>query len=832
MAIRSAWKQLIREWRSGELYVLFFSIVIAVAAVGSVSFFTDRIQRALESQANELLGADLLLNSDKSFDSTYLEKADALNLDVVSQLSFPSMVMSENGGNLAWLKVVEEKYPLRGELGISKAPFAPEFKTKDIPQSGQIWLEPRLLTALNIKVGNSITLGAKTFVVSALIVTEPGRGGDLFNVAPRVLMNMIDLDETQLIQPGSRARYSLLVAGESGSVKEFETFVKAKAEFGVTAQGISDARPEIRVALNRANQFLGLAALTSVLLAGVAIALAAKRFAQRHLDHCAILRCVGATQAYILKIYVWQIILMGLFASLAGAIIGYFAHEILINMLGSLVGVDLPSPGVMPVAFAVATGMITLFGFALPPIVALKNVPALRVIKRDLGSINVSSFLSYSLGILALSFIMIMQAGDIKLGIYMVVGTLLAILVLVIVAYSLLALIRRLPVRSHSPAYLGLRNLVRRSSSSIVQIIAFGLGIMALLILTVIRGDLLDEWQASIPDDAPNRFVINISPNQVDSMKAFFQSRNGDAPNFYPMIRGRLVGINEEVVTRESFENQRAKQMLSRELNLSWAGSMSPRNKLLEGDWWTESDYGKQLVSVEKSVAENLNVSIGDKLKFKVADQYFEAKIASIREVDWNSFNANFYVLAVPGLIDDLPTTYMSPFYLSEEKYEQLNALVSEFANITVIDVAAIMTHVRQIINRVTLAVEYVFLFTLLAGLMVLFAGIQSTLDERMVENAIMKTLGGKRKQLLSVLWAEYICLGALAGAIAAIMASIVALVVSHYVLKMPLHWNLSLWLYGMLGGAIGVSIFGVLGSRSAIRQPPISVLKKVSLTN
>ncbi len=831
MIILQAWKQLVREWRSGELYVLFFSIVIAVAAVSSVSFFTDRVQRALGSQANELLGADLVLNGSNEFDADYFEQAEQLGLSVVKQVTFPSMVMSDNGSHLAWMKVVEQGFPLRGQLGISDGLFKPEVKTNEIPAAGQVWIEPRLLSALKLNINDTLHIGALALRVTALVTSEPGRGGDMFNIAPRVLLNYQDLVATQLIQAGSRVRYTLLIAGDERAVATFQTFVREQNAFGVSMQDVRDARPEVKVALSRAEQFLGLAALTSVILAGIAIALAAKRFAQRHLDHCAILRCVGATQSYILKIYLWQIVFIGLLASLTGAAVGYFAHELLINMLGSLVGVNLPGAGFSPVIFAMATGLVTLAGFALPPIIALKNVPALRVIKRDLGNINASRILSYGLGIGALSFIMIMQAGDIKLGIYMVAGAIGAVVVLIACAYLLLFMVRQYRPKVSSPWYIGLRNLVRRSNSSIIQIVAFGLGIMALLILAIIRGDLLDEWQASIPSDAPNRFVINISPDQVPAMRVFFQENVSKVPELYPMIRGRIIAINEREITSDSYEDQHAKQMLSREFNLSWAEALATSNTIVEGEWWQAKQFDAPLASIEKSVAENLKIKIGDNLRVKVAEQIFTAKVASIRDVDWGSFGANFYVLTTPGLMRDMPTTYMTPFFLADDQYEVLNKMVERFNNVTVIDVAAVMSQVRMIINRVTLAVEYVFMFTLLAGVMVLFAGIQSTLDERMVENAIMKTVGGKKKQLLQALWAEYLCLGALSGLIAALLATIVSWVIAHFILKMPMPLNFSIWIYGMLGGAIGVSIFGVLGSAAAIKQPPMQILKKISLS-
>ena len=493
---------------------------------------------------------------------------------------------------------------------------------------------------------------------------------------------------------------------------------------------------------------------------------------------------------------------------------------------------ELPPPSYSPVVFALLTGMVTLIGFALPPILALRRVPALRVIKRDLGSVDSSRVVSYLLGVTALALIMVMQAGEFKLGIYMVVGVLTAIAILALFALALLYVIRFFKANYHQAWLFGLRNLVRRPMSSVIQIIAFGLGIMALLVLTVIRGDLLDEWQASIPDDAPSRFIINIHPAQVNAMEAFFDKNNIKTPHFYPMIRGRLVTINGVSVDKENFESQQAKQMLSREFNLSWAEVMDADNKILQGKWWTKAELSDALISIEKSVATNLNIELFDKLKFKVGDQFFEASVTSVREVDWGSLKANFYVIGTPGLLKDFPTTYMAPFYLSTKQFTFLNDLVAQFNNVTVIDVAAIMMHVREIIQRVTLAVEYVFLFTLLSGVMVLFAGIQATHDERMVENAIIRTLGGRKKQLLQSLWAEYLCLGGLAGVVAALLATVISLVLSHYVLKMPLHWNYSVWLYGFFGGAIGVGLFGVVGSLQVIKQPPLVTLKKVVISN
>ena len=822
--------QLKREWRAGELYVLFLALVVAVAAVTSVNFFTDRVHRALKTQANELLGADLVLSSDQRLDVKYINKANELGLKRVRQISFPSMVLSDSANQLTWLKVVDPGFPLRGKLGISDKLFAPEKQVKHIVEPGKVWVEPRLITAMGIKIGDHIQIGEKQFMVDAILSSEPGRGGDMFNIAPRVLMNYADIASTKLIQPGSRVRYSLLLAGDLEKIKTYRSFVTAENETGIRIQGVEDARPEIRQALSRAEQFLGLAALASVILAGVAIALAARRFANTHLDHCAIMRCVGATQRMILQIYFLQILFIGLIASAIGVAVGFVFHQLLIETLGSLVGVTLPMPSAMPAFFGAATGMVTLLGFALPPIIALKSVPALRVLKRDLGIVNLPGIFNYLMGILALAIVMVWQSRDVKMGLYMVAGALLTIVVLALVALVLLFVLRLFRQWYQTPALFGLRNLTRRPAATVVQMVAFGLGMMALLVLTLIRGDLLDQWQASIPDDAPNRFVINIHPDQVDDLKDFFKRQNYPVPEFYPMVRGRLVEINEQPISEDTVSSRGAKQLLSRELNLSWATNLANHNKVIEGQWWSvgaDSTIESQF-SIEKSVSENLNIKLGDRLKFKIAGQYVEAKVSSVREVDWGSFRANFYVIASPGLLDDMPATYMSPFYLPPDKFELLNKMLAEFANVTVIDVAAVMSHVRQIINRVTMAVEYVFLFTLVSGLMVLLAGIQSTHDERTLENAIVRTVGGSSRQIYRSLIMEFVSLGVLSGLVAALLATVIGAVLAHFVLKTPVDISESIWLIGLLGGGLGVGVAGLLGSRRAVTQPPMVVLKSL----
>ena len=827
---KMAMRFLRRDWRSGELSVLVSAILIAVAAVTSVGFFTDRIHLALQQQANELIGADLVLSSDHPLDEKYRREAEALKLNVSQNVSFPSMAVSEEGNQLGSLKAVDQDYPLRGNLRTADELFAPDKVARGVPELGTVWLEPRLFGGLKIKVGDNIGLGALDFKVTAILSSEPGRGGDIMAIAPRILINQEDLAATQLIQPGSRVSYSLLVSGEQDAIATYRRFAEENEERGVRIQGIEDSRPEIRTALARSQQFLGLAAVTSVILAGVAIALSARRFARRHLDHCAIMRCLGAQQVAVTQIFFIQMLVLGVLGSVAGCIVGFFTHQLLVSALGSLVGVSLPMPGVTPGLLGIATGLVTLLGFSLPPLMQLNKVPALRVLRRDLGALKAPGALTYLLGIAVLGGLMILQAGDIKMGVYIVAGTAIALLFLAGVAFLLVRSLKVGRERAGGSWLYGMTNIARRPAASVVQVVAFGLGIMALLLLTIIRGDLLNDWQDSLPADAPNRFIINIPADNVEPMQNFFRQRQMPVPELYPMIRGRLLSVNDKDVSPENYGNERAQRLAEREFNLSYAANMAEDNVLVEGEWWSEADVGKPWLSVEEGIAKTLGLKLGDVLVYDVAGESFRGEVVNIRKVNWDSFRANFFVLANPGLIDHLPTTYMTPFFLPAEKYKLLNELAERFPSITVFDVASIMSHVRGIIARVSMAVEYVFAFTLLAGLMVLYAGIQSTHDERLLENALLRTLGAQKKQITQVLLSEFVMLGVLSGILAAIIASVMALVIAKYVLNMPLYFNSWVWVMGVVGGGVGVGIAGLWGSRGVVNKPPLQTLRKISL--
>ncbi len=827
MPILLSLRMLMRDWRSGELRVLTLALLLAVAGITSVGFFTDRVRLALERQAGDLLGADLVLTSGQPIVEAVAAPASA-GLRRARSVEFPSMAISAEGSALASLRAVSAGYPLRGALRISAARFAPDLPATAGPAAGTVWVESRLLDLLDVEVGDELTLGDADFRIAAVLTSEPlaNGGGMLFGVAPRILFNLDDLDRTGLVQPGSRIRYRYLFAGEPAEVERFRREAEQRLATGERIERVEDAQPQVRTALERARSFLSLAALVSVLLAGVAVAIAARRFISRHLDGCAVMRCLGARQSVILRLYGLQLLWLGLTAAVLGSTLGYGAQYGLERALGGMVGMALPAPSLQPLLLGCATALITLLGFALPPLLHLRKVPALRVMRRELGGMSGAGFFVYAAGAVAIAALVLWHSADPRLGGYVLAGVLLALVALAALALALLALLRLIYPRLDASWRFGLLGLIRRPGTAVVQLMAFGLGLTILLLLVLVRGDLLAEWERGLPQDAPNRFLINIQEGQIEPLRAFFAERGDEAPTLFPMVRGRLTAIGDRPVVAEDYEEDRARNLLRREFNLSWATAMQEDNRIVAGRWWDENG-GAAEVSVEQGLAETLGIALGDRLVFAIAGAEVTVTVSSLRTVEWDSFRVNFFVIAPPGVFDDHPVSYISSLYVPADGYGMLNDMVRAFPNVTVLDVAAIMDHVRGIMERVASAVEYVFIFTLLAGLLVMYAAVHATLDERIRETVLLRTLGASRAQLLRGLIAEFVTLGLLAGLAAATMASLLGYLISTQVLDLRYTPGWELWAVGALAGALGVGVAGLAGTRFVLDTPPARVLRE-----
>ena len=824
--LRLAMRMLARDWRAGEQRLLALALVVAVASVTTVAFFADRVGRSLTREASQLLGADLVVVSDKPLADRFAQKARDLGLFATNAVRFPSMVQFSGRTLLSEVKALAPGYPLRGKLRIRSSGAGKDFEPGNIPSPGEVWVDERLLRRLDLKIGERLGLGDREFTVTALVSEEPESSAGFINLGPRLMMNAADLPSTGLIQSGSRVSYRLFVAGSAAAVASFRDFATQAVGPGQRVEDIRDARPEIKAALERAERFLGLSALMTVILAGVAVALAARRYLQRHLDACAIMRCLGAGQGLILALHVSQFVMIGLIAGVVGCAVGFACQFVLAAVLAPVVSVTLPAPGLRPLVQGMVAGFVMLLGFALPPLIALKNVPTLRVLRRDLSAPDSTGISAYLLAAAAVAGLVLWQAQELRLGLYVlggIVGTAAACAALTLLVLQLLSSLGR---GAGLNWRFGVANLRRHRAGSLVQVTALGLGLMALILLTLVRAELLDTWRNSLPADAPNRFLVNIQPDQLQAVTQFFADNGVAPPQLSPMVRGRLVEINGKPVSSRDYVDDRARRLVDREFNLSWTQSMQPGNPVVAGRWFDKDDTGKPVLSVEEGIAKTIGVNVGDSLTYDIAGSRLTAKIVSLRKVAWDSFRVNFFVVAPPGVLEKFPASYVTSLHLPAQRSALMDELVRRFPNLLVIDVAAVLAQVQRMMDQVVRAIEFVFLFSIAAGLLVLFAALATTHDEREFDAAVMRTLGASTRQLRAVQAAEFALIGALAGLLAAIGASAIGYVLAEKVLNLPYVINPWVWLAGLLVGSAGVTVAGLLGTAKVLRTPPMQVFR------
>ncbi len=825
-AWRLALRLLRRDWRSGELYLLSAALVLTVAAITAVGFFTDRIEGAMQRQGGELIAADLAIDASTRIPDDIAAEAKRRGLRTARTLTFRSVVLAGDESQLVQVKAVDDAYPLRGELRLQDAAGGSERPADGTPASGRAWIEERLLYVLGAELGASVRLGERDFDMSTLIAYEPDRGGNFFQIAPRVMIAMDDVAATGLVTEASRVRHRLLVAGDIAAIDDFSAWAKARLPANAGLVDAREARPEFESAVDRASRFLHLAALTTLLVAGAAIALASRRLVERQTDAVAIMRCLGAPRHLLTRVFALRLLVFGLLASLLGCLIGYLGQQGLIVLLEDWFGNDLPAATLKPVGVGVGTGLVALAGFALPPLLQLADVPPLRVLRRDLGPPRASVAMAAAAAAGALVLLVLWQAGDFELAWKLLAGVATAIAALLALGALLVWLAGLAANRSRGIWRLGLAGLARRPAASILQIVGFGLGILALLMLAVVRLDLLSSWQQTLPAQTPDRFLINIQPQEVEPLREFFTANGLQSSGIYPMIRGRLTGIGGEPVASEQFADPRAQRLAEREFNLSFAATPQADNEILAGAWWPDADATGQF-SVEEGLAETLGIGLGDELRFWVAGQEVAGPVTSLRQVQWDSFNVNFFVIAPPSLLRDQPATYVTSFHLPKERESVIPQLLGVFPSVTVIDVGTLLGQVRGIIEQGIRAVEYVFAFTLAAGLLVMYAGIQASLAVRRVEHGVLRTLGAERRVLLRSLMVEFTALGLLAGLIASLFAEITGWVLAKELLGLPFSWNPWLWAFGVLGSGLLIGLAGTLGTYGALVRPPLATLRQ-----
>lgn len=824
-AARLGFRFLRRDWRAGELRLLAAALVIAVTAVSSVAWLAERVGTAGAGRAAELLAADRVLRASQPIPQHWLEQAQALGLATARTLEFPSVVLADERTQLVAVKAVEEGYPLRGAVRIGFAGERPEQIVRAVPAPGTVWLEPRLAAQLGVRIGDSLELGALTLRVSALLLLEPDRGGLFGGLAPRLMLNIADVPATQLVQPASRVRYALLLAGSEAALAQFHSWLLEQSGEPVDWVRPGEEQPGVQRVIDDAQRFLGLGALLTVVIAGVAMLLTVRRYAARQFDRVAIMRCLGAPQRQISAVIAWELIWLGLVGGGMGIVLGFLVHELMLALVAGLLPPELPPPGVRPALSGWLAVVAALLGFALPTLLRLKKVPPLRVLRRDLGNDVLRGSSLYLIALAVIFALMWWQAADLQLA-AIVFGAVLATLILLAGAgLALVALVRAWRRRGWGGSLL-FSGISRRPVAAVVQIVGVGAGLMALFLLALVSEDLLDTWQERIAEDAPNYFLVNVQPEQVAELERYLAHTAGVHARFYPMVRARLTHINGERVHPDDYAAPRTQRLVAREFNLSWTAELHADNRITAGRWWGADTQRLDQLSVEQDLANQLGLALGDELTFAVAGEPVRASITSLRAVEWDSFNVNFFVIAPPGLLDDYPATFISSFYLPPARGDIMPALIRQFPSVTVIDVGALLDTMRGIMAQGRRVVELMAVLTLAAGLLVLLAALQITGEERRFESALLRSLGASRQRIRWLARAEFWLLGALAGAVAAAVAS----VAGHYVARIvfQLYYPVNLWLilFGALLGMLVVWLAGALGIRQAVSVSPMQLLR------
>ena len=842
------WRNLWRDFRSGELNLLIISVVLAVAALTAVGFFSDRLQAGLWRDARQLLGGDAVVVSDKPTPANFQQKAQALGLKTNATLSFPSMARADDakGGEtkLVALKAVSEGYPLRGQMSLLNLQGSDAIKpdlsksypakpTREVPQPGQAWVDPALLEVLNLQMGDALWLGDKSFQIAALIEREPDRGAGFMNFAPRVMIHQSDVMATGLIQPASRLSYRMAVAGEASqaNVQQFLKWARdevAKPEVrGIQVESMESGRPEMRQTLDRAEKFLNLVALLAALLCAVAVALAARTFASKHLDGCALLRVLGQSQKTLSVAYAFEFITAGWVASLLGVIMGYGIHHAFIWLLAGLVDVQLPPSSGEPALLGMGMGLTLLLAFGLPPVLQLAKVPAMRVIRRDMGGLQAASVGVLLTGLLGFAGALMWASRDVKLGLMTVGGFAVATLLFAGATWLALKVLRKWVPSDTTPRWLLLatRQVMARPVYAVVQVSALSVGLLALVLLVLLRTDLISSWRKATPVNAPDRFVINVQPDQTQAFQDKLSQVGVKDYDWYPMIRGRLVAVNGREVSPQDYTDERAKRLVDREFNLSARATQPEHNAVVKGQW---QEGEKDAVSVEVGIAKTLGLNMGDRLRFDVGGVISEGRISSLRKVDWGSMRANFFVIYPVDNLPDVPLSYMAAFKTPDVPAFERN-LLQQFPNVTSVDLRASLTQVQKVLDQVIRAVEFLFAFTLMAGLLVLTAAVTSTREERKREFAIMRALGATGRLLSQVQTAELMGVGLMAGFLASLVAELVGWGLARFVFEFE--WTASLWVpvAGALTGALLAWIAGWWGLAEVLRQPVSQTLRQAS---
>ena len=807
------------------MLVLLVALVVAVAAISAVTFFTDRVRQTMAQQAGETLAADLRIESTLPLPEELFAEAVVRGLETARIVHFRSVVLSGESSSLADVRGATAGYPLRGEVRVADRLGDAARAADGVPASGETWAEPSLLARLGLDVGDTVDVGSLSLRIARTLEFRPDEGWRFMELAPTLLLAYDDVLASGLVQPGSIVEYEGLFAGDLGEIAEFRAWLEPRLRAEDELEDARDRGPEVRASLERAERFLVLAALVSVLLGGVAVAMSARRFVARRLDSVALMKCLGARQRDVLRLSLTQLVLLIVAAGLVGSAVGFSAQFGLTALLADLIETELPRPGAGGLWLGPLTALAIGIGFALPPLLQLRGVPPARVLRHDLDAPPPRYLAIYGLAGLSLAGMLYVLFDDLRLIAYVLGGAAATLAVLYGAGRLLVAGLQRVRGGVGVAWRYGLANIGRRGRESSIQVVAFGVGLMVLLLLTIVRIELMEEWQATLPESAPNHFVINIQPHERDAVAELLVGAGIEPPEFTPLARGRISRVNGTPLAEFRAKDERAEEELRDELNLTWAATLGDDNRIVDGEWWAPGDSEPQ-VSIEEEELDELGLALGDTLTYSIGGQEVTARITSTRRIEWDSFRPNFFMVLSPGIVENAPHTYITSFHVPPGRRDVTLELARAFPSVSIIDIEATLEQVRSAMDRAAVAVQYVFLFTLAAGLMVLLAAIQSTRDERMFESAVLRTLGAKRTVVLQGVAAEFVALGLLAGTLAAVGAGVVGFVVAAELFELDYAPGPGLWLVGVLAGAAVVGVSGTLAVRSVVNHPPVATLR------
>ena len=813
---RLAWRLLCRDLASGRLTVMLAATVIAVASTVAVSLLVTRVDRALVAESSTLLAADLAVLSSAPPPANYISDATALGLSSARVVGMRSVVGVGEQLQLVQLKAVDDAYPLRGQLLIAATAAAPPLTVAHGPPPGEVWAEAKLLDQLHLNIGATLTIGSAHLRLTRILVLEPDRGSDLFSIAPRVLMHYADLAATGLIVPGSRVSYTTLLAGRAELVSRYRAALELRR--GDSVQDPRSARPEMRAALNQAERFLGLAAFASVMLAAIGIALAAAGYAEMHEGTVAILKTLGLTRRAVVTLLCCETLYLALAATVLGDGIALLLERVLVQRLVPIAEFAVNTPAPLALLHGALVAVVALCGFAIPALARLGRLPVIAILARDRAGLP-STRPWRLLGMLAaFAAIAPWHSGNPQLVLMALGGMLASALVLAAASWAMVRVLAGLRAQTRMSWRFGLASVARRARLSVLQTTAIGLGLAVILLLGLVRNDLFRQWTAHLPADAPNQFLVNIQADEVAAMRAFLTAHAKLAPQFYPMVRGRLIAINGAAVVPDNYSDQRARRLADREFNLSSAITPKPDNRIVAGRWW-RADARAEL-SVEQGIAETLGMTLGDDLSFLVADREMHGRITSLRKVDWENFQVNFFVVTTHDLLASAPATYITSFRLDRAEPALMAELVERFPSVTVIDIDALMRQVRQVMDRVAQALTWVFMFALAAGGLVLAAAVQASQRERLKDTVLLRTLGASRRFVRSAVLAEFITIGLLAGALASAGALATAGLIASQVLDIPYVPDWRIPLLGIVAALTALSLLGLRVAGKILREP------------